>query len=95
MNEKGLIEDIGSNESMDAKYAGASFETDIDAKGKSVVPGFIDAHTHPVWAGDRVHEFAMKLSGKCYPFYVANDFRCYLYGHTQDGWRNWLYCNLL
>lgn len=23
--------------------------------------GLVDAHTHPVWAGDRVHEFAMKV----------------------------------
>jgi cytosine/adenosine deaminase-related metal-dependent hydrolase len=27
----------------------------------SIVPGLIDAHTHPVWDGDRVHEFAMKV----------------------------------
>ena len=25
------------------------------------VPGLVDAHTHPVWAGDRVHEFSMKV----------------------------------
>lgn len=31
-----------------------------------VLPGFVDAHTHPVWAGDRVHEFAMKLAGATY-----------------------------
>ena len=24
--------------------------------------GLIDGHTHPVWVGDRVHEFAMKVS---------------------------------
>jgi imidazolonepropionase-like amidohydrolase len=28
--------------------------------------GLIDAHTHPVWSGDRVHEFAMKLAGATY-----------------------------
>ena len=28
--------------------------------------GLIDGHTHPVWAGDRVHEFAMKLAGASY-----------------------------
>ena len=27
-----------------------------------VVLGLVDAHTHPVWAGDRVHEFAMKVN---------------------------------
>lgn len=26
--------------------------------------GLIDGHTHPVWAGDRVHEFAMKVGYK-------------------------------
>ena len=25
------------------------------------IKGLVDAHTHPVWAGDRVHEFAMKV----------------------------------
>lgn len=28
----------------------------------SCLSGLVDAHTHPVWAGDRVHEFAMKVS---------------------------------
>ena len=28
--------------------------------------GLIDGHTHPVWSGDRVHEFAMKLAGASY-----------------------------
>jgi len=28
--------------------------------------GFVDGHTHPVWSGDRVHEFAMKLAGATY-----------------------------
>jgi len=31
-----------------------------------VIPGFCDAHTHPVWSGDRVHEFVMKIEGKSY-----------------------------
>lgn len=29
---------------------------------KLLVSGLVDAHTHPVWAGDRVHEFAMKVN---------------------------------
>lgn len=28
----------------------------------SLLSGLVDAHTHPVWAGDRVHEFAMKVT---------------------------------
>lgn len=27
--------------------------------------GLVDAHTHAVWAGDRVHEFALKVSTYC------------------------------
>ena len=40
---------------------GCRFDLEIDASGKSVIPGLVDAHTHPVWEGDRVHEFAMKV----------------------------------
>jgi len=35
-------------------------------QGKCVLPGLVDAHTHPVWSGDRVHEFALKLAGASY-----------------------------
>ena len=33
----------------------------IDCSGKTIIPGFVDAHTHPVFAGDRSNEFGMKL----------------------------------
>ncbi|HZY69923.1 MAG TPA: imidazolonepropionase [Thermoplasmata archaeon] len=38
----------------------------IDADGGSVVPGFVDAHTHVVFAGDRHHELGAKLRGATY-----------------------------
>jgi imidazolonepropionase len=38
----------------------------IDARGHVVLPGFVDAHTHLVWAGDRALEFEMRLAGKSY-----------------------------
>ena len=38
----------------------------LDCKGGCLVPGLIDGHSHPVFAGDRVHEFAMKLAGATY-----------------------------
>lgn len=31
-----------------------------------IVPGLIDAHTHPVWGGSRVHEFIMRAEGATY-----------------------------
>jgi imidazolonepropionase len=38
----------------------------IDAAGKVVLPGFVDAHAHPVFAGDRVDEFEMRARGATY-----------------------------
>ncbi|OMJ78587.1 hypothetical protein SteCoe_21567 [Stentor coeruleus] len=60
------IFDIGFNDEIQTKYANTVFSYKFDVKGNSVVPGLVDAHTHPVFAGDRVHEFAMKLDGKTY-----------------------------
>jgi imidazolonepropionase len=46
----------------------ASFTTDleVDASGKVILPGFVDPHTHLVWAGDRSAEFEMRISGASY-----------------------------
>ena len=49
-----------------AVFPELSFQRVISAQGGAVLPGFVDGHTHPVWAGDRVHEFAMKLAGASY-----------------------------
>ena len=38
----------------------------LDARGMAVVPGFVDPHTHLVWAGNRPAEFEMRLQGKTY-----------------------------
>jgi imidazolonepropionase len=38
----------------------------IDASGKTVLPGFIDSHTHLVFAGSRENEFEQRLRGKSY-----------------------------
>ncbi|KAM9327844.1 putative imidazolonepropionase [Pholidichthys leucotaenia] len=62
----GLIKAVGPAETVRAQYPETSFDKVIDATGMCVLPGLVDAHTHPVWAGDRVHEFAMKLAGATY-----------------------------
>ncbi len=38
----------------------------IDAEGRVVMPSFVDAHTHAVWAGERLDEFDQKQSGATY-----------------------------
>ena len=38
----------------------------VDCAGKCVLPGFVDGHTHAIFAGDRSHEHAMKLAGASY-----------------------------
>ena len=61
VDRAGKIAAIGSDQEVDSRLEGCTFERCIDASGMSVVPGLVDAHTHPVWVGDRVHEFAMKV----------------------------------
>lgn len=37
-----------------------------DCDGSAVIPGFVDAHTHLIFAGDRSDEFARRLAGESY-----------------------------
>lgn len=38
----------------------------VDVKGKAITPGFVECHTHSLFAGDRSAEYRMKLEGKSY-----------------------------
>jgi imidazolonepropionase len=46
--------------------AGADADERIDAAGRCVIPGFVDSHTHLVFAGDRADEFAARMGGQPY-----------------------------
>lgn len=43
-----------------------------DVSGRAVLPGFVDAHTHAVFAGDRAHEFHQRLAGETYEGILAS-----------------------
>lgn len=81
MSELGLIENgsiaidngkilaVGSAEEIERfieNSGGSSGYDVINAKGKFVMPGLIDPHTHLVYAGSREYELEMRLSGASY-----------------------------
>lgn len=57
------IIDTGNSDELLNRYPE---EECLDASGRVVMPGFVDPHTHLVWAGDRAAEFEMRLQGKSY-----------------------------
>jgi imidazolonepropionase len=59
----GRIAFAGPEADLPAEFAGA--ET-IDCEGRWITPGLIDCHTHLVHAGDRAHEFELRLAGASY-----------------------------
>jgi imidazolonepropionase len=54
----GVVEHVGP--------AGALADDRIDADGACVLPGFVDSHTHLVFAGDRAEEFTARMAGQPY-----------------------------
>ena len=62
--ENGIVIDIGKNDNKG--------EHTIDCNQKLVTPGFVDAHTHPVFKNGREKEFTQRISGKSYEEISAN-----------------------
>jgi len=46
--------------------AGVAADERIDAGGRCLIPGFVDSHTHLIFAGDRSAEFAARMAGRDY-----------------------------
>src|SRR5689334_16410339 len=57
------IVETGTSAALRAAYPN---EPTLDAAGCVVMPGFVDPHTHLIWAGDRAREFEMRLQGAKY-----------------------------
>jgi len=62
----GRIVAAGPESGVLAEYAPASDAVVIDAGGAAVTPGFVDPHTHAVFARTREDEFAMRVEGRSY-----------------------------
>ncbi len=58
--DAGLISWIGDSSSAPAADAR------IDADGRCVIPGFVDTHSHLMFAGDRTDEFVSRMAGRKY-----------------------------
>ena len=59
----GVIESVGPMSRLEA----IDGELDeLDGRGLCAIPGLVDCHTHPCFAGDRVEEFSLRASGATY-----------------------------
>ena len=63
--DNGLVAWVGR--AVDAE-TGGGFDIDavVNVHGNTLIPGFVDSHSHIVFAGDRAGEFAARMEGKPY-----------------------------
>ena len=62
----GVIEFVGTTAECDRRYPASTGGEMIDATGCTVLPGFVDPHTHAVFGGDRREELRRRLAGATY-----------------------------
>ena len=60
----GLIERVGNTDEIESLIDADTAV--VDARGQVLMPGFVDAHTHPVFSGTRVEEFEERALGATY-----------------------------
>ncbi|MEM6992448.1 MAG: imidazolonepropionase [Myxococcota bacterium] len=63
-DEHGLVSWVGPAAAVPAQHRDGAEE--IDCRGKTLVPGLVDPHTHVVWGGGRRDELEMRLAGADY-----------------------------
>src|SRR6476620_11793904 len=59
----GKIEKVGPSDELEKNVTDAEI---VDANGRLVMPGFVDAHTHLVFAGNRIDDFERRSRGETY-----------------------------
>lgn len=59
---EGVIAEVGTQEEIAKRWIGDR----LQLPGTSLIPGLVDPHCHPLWAGDRKHEFALRAQGASY-----------------------------
>jgi imidazolonepropionase len=59
----GAIEKVGPSDEIERNVGDAEI---VDARGRVVMPGFVDAHTHLVFAGNRLDDFERRSRGETY-----------------------------
>ena len=64
--DRGRVVWVGGERELDAAVTLAPGAVVLDAAGAAVVPGFVDAHTHLAFAGDRDDEIRRRLAGASY-----------------------------
>ena len=62
----GRIVFVGPPAEREKKLGALADAAHLDGRGGTLVPGFVDPHTHLPWAGTRENEFSMRLQGKSY-----------------------------
>jgi imidazolonepropionase len=68
--KEGVIEAVGQTGDIEKQFKKSGADHSdfdiIDARGKAVLPGFVDSHTHLVFGGYRAEEFSWRLRGDSY-----------------------------
>ncbi|MGZ5439358.1 MAG: imidazolonepropionase [Candidatus Aminicenantales bacterium] len=65
-SSKGVIVFAGSEDAFRAEVSPEPDAVTVDAQGMVALPGFVDAHTHLPFAGDRAREFGLRIQGWTY-----------------------------
>lgn len=68
----GVLTFVGTEAEYRREFTGRPADVTVDAAGGTLLPGLVDAHTHPVWTGDRGAEIGRRLAGESYSAIAAD-----------------------